>query len=212
MKKFLEEKQREGTLFFDIAEAMEKTGNSRANVIASLAFYKKKGEIISPFRGIYVIVPLGDQVRGSLEPSELIAIAMRAKGIPYYLGLLSAAVYHGASHQPPQKSQVFISKRKKKPWQFGRVGVEFLYKKDLDKVYTEERVVDNGILKISTPEQTAKDIMIFSKQSGGLNHIATIIHELFEAIDEEKMVSVMMADKKKNMDTKTRIYNRLSRF
>jgi predicted transcriptional regulator of viral defense system len=62
----------------------------------------KKGEIISPAKHLYIIIPPEYQSLGCLPASELIPILMQHWNLPYYVCLLSAADYHGASHQKPQ--------------------------------------------------------------------------------------------------------------
>ena len=109
---------------------------------------------------------------------------------PYYAGLLTAASYHGATHQKLQVFQVISSKRMFKKWIFGDIKIEFIYKKDINEVAIKNKIINSGYLPISTPEETIKDIMIYYKQSGGLNNQATILSELIEIINEKDLITL----------------------
>lgn len=50
-------------------------------------------------------------------------------------------------------------------------------------------------LNVSTPEGTAKDLMYYPAQSGGLNHIVTILEELYETIDPQKLLKLAESSK-----------------
>jgi predicted transcriptional regulator of viral defense system len=108
----------------------------------------------------------------------------------YYVALLSAAAYHGASHQKPASFQIISNKRFMRPLNFGQIRIECIYKKSLARVSTTNIVVSTGYLKVSTPETTAMDMLCYIAKSGGLNHIATVLSELVESIDPDKMLAL----------------------
>lgn len=111
-------------------------------------------------------------------------------GLPYYVCLLSSALYHGASHQKPQIFQVMVNQQLK-PITFGKVKIEFIYKKSLENLPTKKIAVKTGYLIVATPELTAMDLFLYPHHAGGLNHIATILNELIEAIDPEKLIMLL---------------------
>lgn len=55
---------------------------------------------------------------------------------------------------------------------------------------------------ISTPEATAMDLMHYPSQSGGLNHIATVLSELQESINPEKLL--LLAENQNSLPWKQR--------
>ena len=59
------------------------------------AAWRPKGEIGSPSRGFYVIVPSEYRRLGCLPADQFVPALMERRGIRYYVGLLSAAQYHG---------------------------------------------------------------------------------------------------------------------
>jgi hypothetical protein len=52
-------------------------------------------------------------------------------------------------------------------------------------------------LKVSTPEVTAMDLLRYSAKSGGLNHIATVLSELIESINPDKLLALAQSSDEK---------------
>ena len=72
----------------------------------------------------------------------------------------------------------------------GQIAIQFIFKKNLDKLPTQQFTVPTGYLTLSTPELTAMDLLLYPRQSGGINHIATVFTELIEAIDADKLLEL----------------------
>ena len=186
-----------GHLSFTLEKAITDLHVSRNAVICGMYKLKKKGEIISPAKNLYVIVPPEHQSTGCLPAEELIPILMRHWELPYYVCLLSSALYFGASHQKPQIFQVMANKQLT-PIVCGKVKIEFIYKKSLENLPTKNVPVKTGYLVVATPELTAMDLLIYSRQAGGLNHIATVLSELIEEIDPKKIIALLEQSEKKS--------------
>jgi len=170
---------------------------SRNAVICGMYKLKKKGDIVSPAKNLYIIVPPEYQAIGCLPAEELIPIIMKHWKLDYYVCLLSSALYHGASHQKPQIFQVMVSKQLK-PIPCGKVKIEFIYKKSLEDLPTQKNPVKTGYLKIASPELTAMDLLLYPDHAGGLNHIATVISELIENINPNKLLSMLNQSEQKS--------------
>ena len=151
---------------------------------------KKKGEVISPAKNLYVIIPPEYQSMGCIPPAELIPLIMKHWNLNYYVCLLSAAVYFGASHQKPQVFQVMTNKQLK-PFIFGKVKIEFIFKKSLNDLPIQKQVVKTGYLTIASPELIAFDLLNYPRQSGGLNPTATVLSELIEFLNPEKLMDLV---------------------
>ena len=149
---------------------------------------KKDKKLISPVKGLYVIVPPEYQSYGSIPAEELVPIIMRYLQADYYVGLLSAGLFYGATHQKPARFQVITDRRIKHSLEFGDVVIELVYKKYLEGLPTRDFVVSTGYLKVSTPELLAIDLFKYSKRAGGISHIATVLSELTPSIDEDKLI------------------------
>jgi predicted transcriptional regulator of viral defense system len=179
-----------GHLAFTSEEARLYLGISQNALNCGMYKLKKKGDVISPARNLYVIVPPEHQSIGCIPAEELIPIIMRHWGLDYYVALLSAAISYGASHQKPQIFQVITGKQIK-PLVFGKIKIEFIFKKFFDDSFVRKKTVKTGYLNIASPELIACDLLHYPTHAGGLNHIATVLSELIEALDSEKLMALV---------------------
>ena len=147
----------------------------------------KKGRITSPHRGFYVIVPAEYQMTGAPPATWFIDELMKFHGLPYYVGLLSAAALHGAAHQQPQEFQV-VSSSPLRPIRIGRERIKFFTKKQIGCTPTEMKKGATGFFLISTPEATAFDLIRYSRSAGHLSHVATVLNELREKISPDRLM------------------------
>jgi predicted transcriptional regulator of viral defense system len=117
---------------------------------------------------------------------------MKSLNLSYYVGLFTAAQYHRAAHQRPQRFQVFLEKRRR-PITCGNVRVAFMIRKRLPEVPVQSLNTPRGTLLVSTPEATAVDLVGYPHQAGGLDQVATVLSELAERIDPEKLAAAATA-------------------
>ena len=97
-----------GRYHFTSSEVRSALGVSEAAARQALSRLAAKGEIASPARGFYVIVPPEYRRLGCLPADQFIPALMVHRNTRYYVGLLSAAQYHGAAHHRPQEFQVVV--------------------------------------------------------------------------------------------------------
>lgn len=180
---FIDHLIKEGKCCFNHQDAMSNLGKSKKAVQSSIEHLLAKNELVSPVKGFYVILPPEYRKLGCLPAAFFLPYLMEHLGLNYYVGLLSAAAYYGASHQALQVCQVMI-KASRVPLTCGEVKIKFIAKKNLDNTITQTFNTPKSIVKVSSPEETLIDILNYIPQSGGLNHIATIINELYEVIDQ----------------------------
>ena len=191
-RQYVEDLAAAGRYHFLLKEAQKALGISAAAVKVTLSRLSKHGVIASPARGFYVIVPPEYRSLGCLPADQFIPALMKTLNLPYYVGLLTAAEYHGAAHQRPQQFQVFLEKRRL-PITCGRVRVAFLIRKRLREVAVQSLNTPRGTLLVSTPEATALDLVGYPHQAGGLNNVATVLSELAEKIDSAKLAAAATA-------------------
>ena len=182
----------QGRVSFNTVEAVKALGISRKALSMRLSRLRKKQALVTFHNDFHVIVSPEYRKVGCLPADNIIPPFMAYVKTPYYVCLLSAAEYHGASHQKPQVFQVMSSKRFS-PIQQGSVRIEFLYKRDISEVPTQQFVVPTGYLIVSTPEATAMDLLRYPYRAGGVNHIATVLTELIETIVPKKLLSLASA-------------------
>jgi len=188
LDKFINTIRSKGKCYFTKDEALKELQISNSSLNSRIYRLKQKGEIISPAKNLYVIVPPEYKSFGCIPAEELIPILMKYKQTDYYVCLLTASMYHGASHQKPQVFQVITNKRLKSLI-FGKINIEFIYKKSIANLPTQNITVRTGYLKLSSPELTTIDLLTYPKHAGGLNHIATVLSELVNVIDSKKLIS-----------------------
>ena len=99
-----------GRYHFTSSELRSALRVSEAAARQALSRLAAKGEIASPARGFYVIVPPEYRRLGCLPADQFIPALMEQRNIRYYVGLLSAAQYHGAAHHRPQEFQVVVER------------------------------------------------------------------------------------------------------
>ena len=182
-----------GRLTFTSKEAQKQLGESpNAFQKASLRLIKK-GKLFRPVAGFYVIIPGAYRNGQSVPPEWYIDALMKFQGLPYYVGVLSAASLNGAAHQAPQELQV-VTTAPLRTIIGPRTRIRFLTKKNLSKTMTQEMKTNTGYFKVSTPEATAFDLIRYYRWAGYLNNVATVLAELSEKIDSKKLVLAARAD------------------
>lgn len=183
---FMREKASQGIYHFTSKEAANWLKISGSALNASIYRMKAKKYIVSPSKNFYLIIPPEYLATGCLPPDQFIPHLMRYWNLPYYVALLSAAEYYGAAHQRPQTFQVIVN-IEKPMLRCGRFQVQFITKKNLEATPTQQYNTAQSMVKISTPEATAMDLVRYLWKSGGLNNIVTVLSELAEKIDPEKL-------------------------
>jgi predicted transcriptional regulator of viral defense system len=141
--------------------------------------------IISIHKGYYLIIPPQYRSRGILPPSLFLDAFMKELDRPYYLALLNAAAYHGASHQQPQEFFVITNFPVMRPMQKKGLKINLISKKAIPEMLLNNRKTEAGYLKISNPALTATDLIQFAKRVGGINRVVTVLAELTESIQPD---------------------------
>ncbi len=177
----------EGRYTFTRKETEQVSGTSFVAVQSALRRLKKKNLIVSPRRGFYVFVPPEYREAGSPPASWFIDDLMRFCQCKYYVGLLTAAALHGASHQKPMIFQV-LTNRVSATMKAGRTVIQIRRSRAVGRSPTQRIQTETGTMTISTPEATALDLIRFPKASGGWNNVVTVLLELSEQIDPIKLV------------------------
>ena len=190
LQSYIKDIRKDGRRCFTILDILEQFHVSNSHARVALHRLLKTGDLISPARGLYVIVPPEHQPHGSIPPQELVPLVMQYLGANYYVALLSAGLFHGATHQKPARFQVISDKRIKHPSTFGDVEIDYIYKKSVLELPTQDFTMSTGYLKVATPELVALDLLEYPNHAGGLNHIATVFSELVEVLDPIKLINL----------------------
>lgn len=155
---------------------------SEAALKSALKRLTDKGKIISVFKGYYLIISPQYASKGILPPAIFLDGFMKFLNRPYYLALLSAAAFYGASHQQPQEFFVMTNFPVLRCTRKKGLKVNYISKKEIPEQQLEIKKTESGYLKISSTALTATDLIQFEKRVGGMSRVASVLNELAEEI------------------------------
>lgn len=158
-------------------------------ISTSLSREVKKGRIMIPQQGFYVIIPDEYKLRGVVPQSFYIDELMRHLGRRYYVALLSAGSYHGAAHQTPMTFCVMTEPPSMREKRTKNYATRFFYRQEIPMEYVEQRQTRTGSINVSGPELTAIDLVTYQERAGSITRAATVLAELVEKTDFEKLGS-----------------------
>lgn len=184
---FLDELVHKGQYHFSFKEIARELNMNDSSLSVSLSRLAARGKVKMIRNGFGVIT---GHTRGAIHPSYFINAMMTHLESRYYVGLLSAAAYWGASHQAAMVYYI-VAEKVIKPINIGQIKIEFITKNNFDEITEIQKVSGvGGYYLVSTPELTAIDLIRFPKKSGHLNNIATVLEDLVEKIDFNKLKSI----------------------
>src|ERR1700685_1599107 len=177
-----------GSVVFSAEEARKALGVSHGALLDAAERLQRKKQLVSPRRGFSVIVPPQYLSWGAPPPPWYIDDLMKHEGRPYYVGLLKAAELHGATHQAVMEFQVVTDKRLPE-MSIGRSILAFYYRKEMNSIApgVESRKTDTGLMKVSSVELTALDLLRYRRAAGGLDNIVTVLSELAPKVDAKRL-------------------------
>ncbi|WP_395260411.1 type IV toxin-antitoxin system AbiEi family antitoxin [Halalkalibaculum sp. DA3122] len=138
-------------------------------------------------QNFYLIIPPEYAVRQTLPLGYFVDDLMQFLDRKYYVGLLTAAMYHGAAHQQPQQQFVIAEPPYLRPIKNQRQSILFCMKKEWDVADVEQQKTDAGFINISNPSLTALDLVFYVDRIGGFNRTATVLSELASEINVDKL-------------------------
>lgn len=151
---------------------------------------QSQGKIVSPARGFFVQVGIPYRKVGSPPPTWYVDSWMKFKNVPYYVGLLSAASFHGATHHAIMETEIMVPR----PFPLTSVGsarFRFFVKTHIEQTPRIRRETPTGTVGVSSPAGTLFDLVTYAKRVGGINTVATIATELGENISPQDLRSCL---------------------
>ena len=191
-EQFVKDILKRGRYSFTIEEAAEKLNKRGPSLVLALQRLKQAGWVAPFSRGFYLALDVQHQDGRMMDPAWFIddwAKHMRAE---YYVGGLSAAALHGATHQQSMQFQVFLS-RQIRPVKKGWIQLATFYKNPIPQKWIERRKSPAGYYQASVPEMTAYDCIAYPRCCPSLDHAATVIVKLGEAIHAERLAELPSA-------------------
>ena len=167
-------------------------GVSQNQMLQRLAHLVKRGEIISPCRGLWIPIPFEYRQWGAPEAIYYIDKMMRFLEIDYYIGWMTAASILGASHHAVQVFQV-ATERHVRNRVVGRSDFKFFQRGNVGSLPSFRHKTQTGTVKVSTRAATMLSVANDLSIASGLDNAANIIIELSETeepfIDEVAVCS-----------------------
>ncbi len=186
---WLDRLQGSGRYSFIRREAIDATDLSPEAVKKSLQRLVKRKRLAKVRDNFYVIVPTEYLSAGAPPITWFVADLMQSLGQPYYVGLLSAAALHGASHHQPQEFQV-VTSAPQRPLRVARQRIRFFTKRQVEATPQVDVKTPTGPVRVSSPEATALDLVRFSKASGYFGNVATVLGELADRLNPQALLAV----------------------
>ncbi len=190
-KDYLRQLRTRGKFAFTLADLVKNVGKPLKNIKKDIDRLRMKGEVINIRRGFYTILPAEYQNMGVLPVEFYIDDLMTFLNKRYYVGLMSAAMFHGVAHQQPQEFFVICEPPKLRNITKDLFHVAFSEKINFPVYGIEDKKTDTGYFKISCKELTFMDLVYFANNMGGYNRIITLLQELSEDVSIRKMKHVL---------------------
>ena len=169
-----------GRHFVTNAELAELVGVPAIDLRHSLRRQRDLHTLVPVTKRAWVPVPPQYRHNGAPPVDHFIDPLMKFFGHHYYVGFLSAAAIHGASHQAPMVFQV-VTDAALRDRTIGAQRVSFIRRSDVERRATVRRIVPTGRINVSTPEVTILDLVETPQLGAGLSNVATVIAGLLEA-------------------------------
>lgn len=144
-----------------------------------MAPLRRRAEIFSPARGLWIPIPAEYRTWGAPDPFTYIDETMAFLEVNYCIGWLSSAAFHGASHHAAQTFQVATS-RHIQDRSFGRSRLQFLSRSYVNGVTASKETSTWSSARVASAGTTMLMVVSDMDICGGLDNVANIVIELAE--------------------------------
>ncbi len=167
---------------FSWEELMQNSTRTKYSLTNELSRLVDKAQVINLRQGFYLIIPPRYSKLKTLPISLYIDKLFTYLSKDYYVGLYSAAKFHGASHQQIQKDYVIASMPSNHNIKKEGVAIDFFNITNWPKKNIIKKKSDAGYFNVSSPALTMVDLVHHHLKVGGLNRMMAIIEELTEEL------------------------------
>lgn len=181
LEEYVDAVRAKGRYAFTLEELKNKFEITDKALLQSLYRLKSKKKIVQIRKGFYTILPAEYSNYGAIPSNMFIDDMMMSLNKKYYLGLISAAAIHGASHQQSMETFVITEKPALRDIKNKKLKINFLVKNEWNKEDVKQVKTDAGYINVSSPELTALDLLYYVDKLG-MNRVITILKELIEVI------------------------------
>lgn len=176
---------------FSLDEITKNTDGEGTSLKFELARLIEKKEIINLRKGFYLIITPRYSKQGKIPIQLYIDKLFKSLNRNYYLGLYSAAKFHGASHQQSQQEYIITEKPKLGDLKKNSLNIRFFTSSTWSDLNIQEKKSDAGTFKISSPALTAIDLIHHQSKLGGISRMLAVLEELTEEINQEDIQNLL---------------------
>ncbi|MDD3005238.1 type IV toxin-antitoxin system AbiEi family antitoxin [Flavobacterium sp.] len=181
LEEYIDSVRAKGRYAFTLEELKGKLEVTDKAILQNLYRLKLKNKIVQIRKGFYTILPAEYSRYGVIPSNMYLDDMMQSLNRKYYLGLISAAAIHGASHQQSMETFVITEKPALRDIKNKKLKINFLVKNEWNKEDIKQVKTEAGYINVSSPELTALDLLYYVDKLG-MNRIITILKELVEVI------------------------------
>ena len=176
---------------FSLDEIAKETVGSRNSLKFELLRLSEKGEIVNLRKGFYLIITPRYSSAKKLPLQLYCEKLFNYLDRNYYVGLFTAAKFHGASHQQVQRDYLIIEKPKFNDISKNNIDIRFFTTTNWSYKNIQQKKSDAGIFKISSPALTIVDLIHHQTKLGGINRMLATIEELTEELTESDLSELL---------------------
>lgn len=181
LEEYIDSVRAKGRYAFTLEELKDKLEVTDKAILQNLYRLKLKNKIVQIRKGFYTILPAEYSRYGVIPSNMYLDDMMQSLNRKYYLGLISAAAIHGASHQQSMETFVITEKPALRDIKNKKLKINFLVKNEWNKEDIKQVKTEAGYINVSSPELTALDLLYYVDKLG-MNRVITILKELVEVI------------------------------
>lgn len=192
---YLDEQLASGRAYFSRQEALDALGLAPETLAAAISRLIKKRRLANPRHGFYLILRPEDRSSGAPDPARWIDPLMKHQGIDYRISLLTAAAFHGSSHQAAMVFQVLVPKQLR-DFDIGRHRLQFIYQtpeaftKANKPEWLAQMKTEAGFAKVAGVELTLLDCARYLHRAAGINSVAQIVRDLGSKADSRRLAKL----------------------
>lgn len=195
LDEFLDEQLARGRAYVSQQEVLDALDLAPKTLAAAISRLIKRRRIANPRHGFYLILRPEDRSSGAPDPVRWIDPLMKHHGIDYRVSLLSAAAFHGSSHQAAMVFQVVVPKQLR-DFEIGRHRLQFIYQAldAFSKANQPECLAqiksEAGFAKVAGVELTLLDCARYLHRAAGINSVAQIVKDLGGKADPRRLAKL----------------------
>lgn len=176
---------------FSLDEIRRETKRTDISIKRELDRLSEKGEIVNLRKGFYLIITPRYSSAQKLPIQLYCEKLFKYLDRNYYVGLFSAARFHGASHQQVQRDYVVTETPKLNDISKNTIDIRFLTTSNWVEKNIQIKKSDAGIYKISSPALTIVDLIHHQTKLGGINRMLAVIEELTEELTKTDLADLL---------------------